>query len=87
MSHNHKHRDFRCPECGELVTCLSCLEIHAGHLPRGPAFTAEHYSIEPRVNSAIFETIGVADERVEPRTDIQHAPPIASSEIQRSLFV
>jgi hypothetical protein len=34
----HEHRDFRCPECGELVTCLSCLEIHAATLPRGPAF-------------------------------------------------
>jgi hypothetical protein len=35
--------DYICPDCGGLVTCLSCVEIHAGHLPQGPAFVNQLY--------------------------------------------
>ena len=30
--------DYICPDCGRLITCLSCVEIHAAQLPHGPAF-------------------------------------------------
>ncbi len=62
MAHDHAHRDFICRECGALVTCLSCLEIHAAQLPRGPAFTADRYNLQPPAQAPVFETIGVTNE-------------------------
>ena len=35
--------DYICPDCGGLVTCLSCIEIHAGQIPHGPAFVNQLY--------------------------------------------
>ncbi len=35
--------DYICPDCGGLITCLSCIEIHAGQLPQGPAFVNQFY--------------------------------------------
>ncbi len=35
--------DYICPDCGGLITCLSCIEIHAGQLPHGPAFVNQFY--------------------------------------------
>src|SRR5260370_49831 len=35
--------DYICPDCGGLVTCLSCIEIHAGQLPHGLAFVNQLY--------------------------------------------
>ena len=35
--------DYICPDCGRLTTCLSCIEIHAGQLPQGPAFVNQFY--------------------------------------------
>lgn len=35
--------DYICPDCGGLVTCLSCIEIHAGQLSQGPAFVNQLY--------------------------------------------
>ena len=35
--------DYICPDCGGLITCLSCVEIHAAHLPHGPAFVNQFY--------------------------------------------
>lgn len=61
MAHDHAHRDFICRECGALVTCLSCLEIRAGQLPRGPAFRSDR-SLQPPAQTAVFETIGVTNE-------------------------
>src|SRR5947208_8716118 len=76
MSHNHEHRDFRCPECGELVTCLSCLEIHAATLPRGPAFLnagADTGTVNPH-------------RQPEPRETIVIPPPAITPPSQQSLF-
>lgn len=91
MAHEHEHRDFTCRDCGALITCLSCLEIRAAQLPRGPAFTAGRYAIQPRANSPVFETIGVTNEFeiAEPDTDElnQQPLPITVLETQQSLFV
>jgi len=35
--------DYICPDCGGLITCLSCIEIHASQLPHGPAFVNQLY--------------------------------------------
>jgi len=35
--------DYICPDCGGLITCLSCIEIHAGQLHKGPAFVNQSY--------------------------------------------
>ena len=35
--------DYIRPDCGGLVTCLSCTELHAGQLPHGPAFVNHWY--------------------------------------------
>jgi hypothetical protein len=35
--------DYICPDCGGLITCLSCIEIHAGQLPQGPPFVNQFY--------------------------------------------
>src|ERR1700674_5640420 len=61
MAHDHAHHDFICRDCGALVTCLSCLEIHAAQLPRGPAFRSDR-SLQPPAQTAVFETIGVTNE-------------------------
>jgi len=90
MAHDHAHRDFICRDCGALVTCLSCLEIHAAQLPRGPAFTSDRYNLQPPAQAPVFETIGVTNEFeiVEPSTGEtnQQLPPIALRETQQSLF-
>ena len=36
--------DYICPDCSGLITCLSCVEIHAAQLPHGPAFVNDLYS-------------------------------------------
>jgi hypothetical protein len=61
MAHDHAHRDFICRDCGALVTCLSCLEIHAAQLPRGPAFRSDR-NLQTPAQTAVFETIGVTNE-------------------------
>jgi hypothetical protein len=38
--------DYICPDCGGLITCLSCIEIHAGQLPQGPPFVNKFYDPE-----------------------------------------
>jgi len=90
MAHDHAHRDFICRDCGALVTCLSCLEIHAAQLPRGPAFTADRNSLQPPAQPPVFETIGVTNEfeLIEPGTVEANQPilPIPMPETQQSLF-
>lgn len=90
MAHDHAHGDFICRDCGALVTCLSCLEIHAAQLPRGPAFTSDRYNLQPPAQPPVFETIGVTNEfeTVGPGTveTNQQIPAITVRETQQSLF-
>lgn len=88
MPDHHDHRDLICRDCGALITCLSCLEIHAAQLPRGPAFTADRYTADPSPRMPVFETIGVTNEfeLIEPRVEIAPAPIIVP-DTQQSLFV
>ncbi len=38
--------DYICPDCGGLITCLSCVEIHAGQIPQGPAFVNQLFDLD-----------------------------------------
>lgn len=87
MPHTHEHRDFKCPECGELVTCLSCLEIHAAELPRGPGFPEARYSMR-QPDAPVFQTIDITNEFefVEPQNNGVPPLPSAATSTQQSLF-
>jgi hypothetical protein len=90
-NHQHQHRDFRCPDCGELITCLSCIEIHAGSVPQGPAFINPFAfsSFSKSVAPSQVETIGVDDkfglDGSQPNSIISTQPPMPSH-LQQSLF-
>ena len=47
--------DYICPNCGGLITCLSCIEMHAGQLPRGPAFVNQSYDPDWHGNDYLKE--------------------------------
>lgn len=83
---DHNYRDFKCPECGALVTCLSCIEIHAAQLPKGPAFTDSQLQQPPPQPE--FETIGTTNdfELIEP--PLTSVPLLTNVQsLQPSLFV
>lgn len=59
-------KDHHCSECGELVTCLACVEVAAGELPRGPAFDPYHRHETdvltcPPDYAPVLETIGASE--------------------------
>jgi hypothetical protein len=56
MTSDHEYRDFRCPDCGALVTCLSCVELHAASCFHGPAFVIANHSQIPAVASSPLDT-------------------------------
>lgn len=84
----HHHRDFRCPDCGALVTCLSCVEVQAGCVPHGPAFTQAQIDPLPSP-SRQFEPSGVAGAEITTGPDISTLGlplPVSSIHQQQSLF-
>lgn len=85
MPHTHVHRDFKCPECGQLVTCLSCLEIHTTDLPRGPGFPEARYPIQP-TTAPVFKTTGTTNEFPTVESRSSQPLPIATPNYQQSLF-
>lgn len=84
LNHNYP-QDFKCPDCGALITCLSCAELHAAQLPRGPAFTYDTDSS----TSPSFETIAVTDhfDLVEPSAPEPVQPPSVIATGQQPLFI
>lgn len=86
MTHEHEHRDFVCRDCGALITCLSCIEVHAETLPRGPAFV--NFDLQPpeMAPKPEFETIGVNnDSDLQPR-ETATLLPRELPQHQQSLF-
>src|SRR5436190_8985472 len=72
MTPDHDYRDFRCPDCGALVTCLSCVELQAASCFHGPAFVIANRS--PTVTVA-EEVTGPSSTSVPPPIT-QHQQPL-----------
>jgi hypothetical protein len=86
MTHEHEHRDFVCRDCGALITCLSCIEVRAGTLPRGPAFVNFHLQPPEMAPKPEFETIGVNNDSDPQARETATLLPPALPQHQQSLF-
>lgn len=61
LDHNHP-RDFKCPDCAAIITCLSCVEINAAALPKGPGFVDNDQLQQQTVVDPQVETISTTND-------------------------
>jgi len=57
--------DYICPDCGGLITCLSCVELHAAYLPHGPAFVNQFHDPDSYRNDYLKQPMSNPDEERE----------------------